>query len=55
MNRFLEMEVFAAVVDAGSFVQAADKLRMSKTAVSRTLGELEARLGVRLLNRTTRR
>jgi len=55
VNRFLEMEVFAAVVDAGSFVQAADKLRMSKTAVSRTLGELEARLGVRLLNRTTRR
>ncbi len=55
MNRFDEMQAFAAVVDAGSFVRAADALQVSKTAVSRLVGDLEARLGVRLLHRTTRR
>ena len=55
MDRFQEMRVFAAVVDAGSFVGAADELDMSKAAVSRIVSELEARLGVRLLHRTTRR
>jgi DNA-binding transcriptional LysR family regulator len=55
MDRFAEMQTFAAVVDAGSFVKAADALAMSKAAVSRYVGELEARLGVRLLHRTTRR
>lgn len=49
------MQTFCAVVDAGSFVKAADALGISKTAVSRYVGELEARLGVRLLHRTTRR
>lgn len=55
MDRFLEMETFAAVVDAGSFVGAADVLGHSKAAVSRYVNELESRLGVRLLHRTTRR
>lgn len=55
MDRFLEMRVFAAVVDAGSFVKAADALDMSKAAVSRIVADLEARLSVRLLHRTTRR
>jgi len=55
MDRFQEMQTFCAVVDAGSFVRAADALGMSKAAVSRYVGELEARLGVRLLHRTTRR
>jgi DNA-binding transcriptional LysR family regulator len=55
MDRFLEMQTFVQVVDAGSFVGAAEPLAMSKAAVSRHIGELEARLGVRLLNRTTRR
>jgi DNA-binding transcriptional LysR family regulator len=54
MDKFVEMQTFAAVVDAGSFVKAADALSMSKAAVSRHVGELEARLGVRLLHRTTR-
>ena len=49
------MQAFATVVDHGSFVKAADALAMSKAAVSRYVGELEARLGVRLLHRTTRR
>jgi len=55
MDRFLEMRVFVAVVDAGSFVGGADALQMSKSAVSRVVSELEKRLGVRLLQRTTRR
>ena len=55
MDRFQEMNVFAAVVDAGSFVGAADALELSKAAVSRIVSDLEGRLGVRLLHRTTRR
>lgn len=55
MDRFQEMQAFTAVVDAGSFVRAAEALDLSKTAVSRLVGDLEARLGVRLLHRTTRR
>ena len=55
MDRFQEMRVFAAVVDAGSFVGASDALGMSKAAVSRYVADLETRLGVRLLHRTTRK
>lgn len=55
MDRFEEMRVFVAVVDAGSFVGASDALEMSKAAVSRHVAELESRLAVRLLHRTTRR
>ncbi len=55
MDRFLEMRVFAAVVDAGSFVKAAEALDISKAAASRIVADLEARLSVRLLHRTTRR
>lgn len=49
------MAVFAAVVDAESFTGAARTLRYSKAAVSTQIQKLEDRLGVRLLNRTTRR
>jgi DNA-binding transcriptional LysR family regulator len=49
------MRAFVTVVDAGSFVRAADALHLSKTAVSRLVGDLEARLGTRLLHRTTRK
>ncbi len=55
MDKFQEMRVFAAVVDAGSFVGASDALDMSKPAVSRYVADLETRLGVRLLHRTTRK
>ncbi len=55
MDRFLEMQTFHAVVDAGSFVKAADALGLSKAAVSRYVVDMETRLGVRLLHRTTRR
>ena len=55
MDRFLEMQAFNAVVDAGSFVKAADALALSKAAISRYVVDMETRLGVRLLHRTTRR
>lgn len=55
MDRFLEMKTFNAVVEAGSFVKAAAALAMSKAAVSRYVVDMETRLGVRLLHRTTRR
>jgi DNA-binding transcriptional LysR family regulator len=55
MDKFQEMRVFSAVVEAGSFVAAAAALPASKAAVSRYVSELEQRLGVRLLHRTTRR
>jgi DNA-binding transcriptional LysR family regulator len=54
MDKYQEMRVFTAVVDAGSFVAAADALGMSKAAVSRYVSDLEQRLGARLLHRTTR-
>lgn len=55
MDRLTEMEAFAMVVDQGGFTDAAKKLGISKSAVSKHIAALEARLGARLLNRTTRR
>lgn len=55
MDRLRELEAFVAVVDAGSFVGAAKRLRTSKAATSRAVQALEERLGARLLHRTTRR
>ncbi len=49
-----EMGVYATVVELGSFTRAAAKLSMPKSTVSRHVSQLENRLGVRLLNRTTR-
>ncbi|MDF7667671.1 LysR family transcriptional regulator [Orbaceae bacterium ESL0727] len=53
-NKLLEMTIFAEVVESNSFVAAANKLNMSKQAISRYIAELEGRLQVRLLQRTTR-
>ncbi|MFC5524096.1 LysR family transcriptional regulator [Polaromonas jejuensis] len=55
MDQFRQLQAFVAVVQSGSFVRAADKLDCSKAVVSRLVLELEAQLGTRLLNRTTRR
>ena len=55
MDRLTEMEAFVQVVDHGGFTEAARKMRLSKSAVSKHVSALEARLAVRLLNRTTRR
>lgn len=55
MDKFQEMTTFVAVVDAGSFVGAGEATGQSKAAVSRHVADLERRLGVRLLHRSTRR
>ncbi|MCW6027008.1 LysR family transcriptional regulator [Stenotrophomonas sp. SRS1] len=54
MDRFDAMQAFARVVETGSFTKAADTLQMSRTTVTQLVQHLEARLRVRLLNRTTR-
>jgi len=54
-DSFHEMATFVKVVGAGSLSGAARDLGLSPAMVSRTLASLEARLGVRLLHRTTRR
>jgi DNA-binding transcriptional LysR family regulator len=55
MDRFDAMQAFARVVETGSFTKAAGTLHMSKTSVTHLVQQLEARLRVRLLNRTTRK
>lgn len=54
MDRFDALQAFVRVVEAGSFTKAAQTLHMSKTTVTQLVQQLEARLRVRLLNRTTR-
>ena len=55
MDLLLAMKVFAKVAERGSFSQAADELDVSRAAASGHVASLEKHLGVRLLNRTTRR
>lgn len=55
MNKLREIECFIAVAELGSFIKAADALGISRAAISRTILDLEARLGARLMQRTTRR
>lgn len=54
MDRFAELKAFAAVVDSGGFSAAARETGQSRSAVNRLVLALEDRLGVQLLNRTTR-
>ncbi|TDR88065.1 LysR family transcriptional regulator [Enterovirga rhinocerotis] len=54
VDRSGEMEVFAAIVERGSFSAAGRLMGLSPSAVSRIVGRLETRLGVRLVHRTTR-
>ena len=54
-NRAGEIQVFQRVVEAGSFSEAARMLRMTPSMVSKLISRLEARLGVRLIERSTRR
>jgi DNA-binding transcriptional LysR family regulator len=54
-DRLQELQVFMRAAESGSFSRAARELSLSQPSVSRIVGELEARLGVRLLLRTTRR
>lgn len=55
MDRFDAMQAFVRVVETGSFTKAANTLHMSKTTVTQLVQQLEARLRVKLLNRTTRK
>jgi DNA-binding transcriptional LysR family regulator len=55
VNRAGEMEVFARVVELGGFSAAARALRMTPSSISKLVGRLEARLGARLVNRSTRK
>ncbi len=54
-NRTGEMQVFLRVVETGSFSEAARLLRMTPSTVSKLISRVEARLGVRLVERSTRR
>lgn len=53
-SEFAELRAFIAVLERASFGRAADHLGLSASALSQTIRQLETRLGVRLLNRTTR-
>jgi DNA-binding transcriptional LysR family regulator len=54
-NNLAGIDVFVRAVKAGSFTAAANQLGVTKSAVAKSVAQLEARLGVRLLHRTTRR
>ena len=54
VNLLVAMRVFTSVVESGSFASAADKLDLSRGMATRYVAQLEAELGARLLNRTTR-
>ena len=54
MNQIEDMQTFVRIVDAGSITKAAEQMNTVKSAVSRRLSDLERRLGVSLLTRTTR-
>jgi DNA-binding transcriptional LysR family regulator len=55
MDRLAAMQALVRVVEAGSFVRAAERLEWSTSSLSRLIADLEEHLGARLLNRTTRR
>ena len=55
MDRFTALNVYRHVVELGSFTAASRRLNLSPAAISKNINELEAYLGVRLLNRTTRK
>src|SRR5712672_3042817 len=55
MDRLDELAIFVAIVEAGSLVSAARRLRRSPPAITRALSSLEDRIGLRLVDRTTRR
>lgn len=53
MDRLAAMEAFIRVIDAGSFSGAAQQLRVGQSTISKTIAQLEDRLGVRLVLRST--
>ena len=55
MDRLDELSIFVGILDTGSLVSASRRLRLSPPAVTRALSSLEDRMGLRLIERTTRR
>jgi DNA-binding transcriptional LysR family regulator len=55
MDQLAEMRVFVRAIERGTFAGAANDLKLTPSAVSKLIGRLETRLGVRLVNRTTRK
>lgn len=55
MDRFLAMQTFVRIAEAGSFTAVADQLNVARSAVTRQIAALEAHLGVKLIARSTRR
>ncbi len=55
MDRYTALQVFRHVAELGSFAEAGRKLGLSPAAISKNVAELEASVGARLINRTTRR
>jgi DNA-binding transcriptional LysR family regulator len=55
MDRLDELAIFVAIIEAGSLISASRRLRRSPPAITRALGSLEDRVGLRLVERTTRR
>jgi len=53
-SEYADLRAFAMIAEQGSFARAAEQLRISPSTLSQTIRELEQRLGIRLLNRTTR-
>jgi DNA-binding transcriptional LysR family regulator len=54
MSELNNIDVFVSAVETGSFAQAAERLRLTRSAVAKSIARLERRLGVRLFHRTTR-
>ena len=54
MGQLEDMFIFLRVVEAGSITKAAEQLNIAKSAVSKRLASLEHKLGIKLINRTTR-
>src|SRR5512143_543519 len=55
MDRLDELAIFVRIVEEGSLVRAASRMRRSPPAITRALAQLEERIGLRLIDRTTRR
>ncbi|WP_287147465.1 LysR family transcriptional regulator [Aeromonas sp.] len=53
-NSLNGIDLFATVVEAGSFARAAERLHLTRSAVGKGIARLEQRLGVQLFHRTTR-
>src|ERR1700751_973276 len=55
MDQLLSLRVFTPIADAGTFVKAAESLKLPPSTATKLIQDLEAHLGVKLLHRTTRR